>query len=231
MEEINNQFDNIKKVISQNIADSLQHHEYDISKLLVKLEIIDICQRNIQNNCIDVFKEVQNDLLNSVIFLTQAFYRNSYMCLRSAMELSLSFIYYTDRNYEFLLWKNNYIDMSWTKISSQDNGILCDKYLQLFCSDTLNTTKLIDDVEKCYHDCSEYVHGKYQFMQSINNIGIKYETNHFTKCFDQIIFVCDCIITLMFIRFGKELKYNFLLEDFSDHWKGLLRKYGVNINE
>lgn len=231
MSGIKVQFDNIAKIITRNINDSISDNEHSISQLLIKLEILDICQKEISNNCIAVFNEVQNDLLNGVVFLTQAFYRNSYICLRSAMELALSFIYYTDRNYEFLLWKNNFIDMTWAKLSNSENGVLSGRYLQLFCDDSLIVTELNKDISKCYHECSEYVHGKYQFMQSINKVEIKYDNCSFLKCYKQINLVCDCIITMMFIRFGKELNYYVKLEDYADYWKGLLRKYGVNINE
>ena len=79
-----------------------------------------------------VLKEVCYDLLSSLYIAAQGMYRNAYICLRSALELGMSFIYFIDRNYEYLLWKANDYDMKWSTLKDNENGLLSKKYLSLF---------------------------------------------------------------------------------------------------
>ena len=231
MTELKEKFDNVFVAIKKNVDDSINDNQEDISKLLIKLEIIKKCQNNLTSNCIEVLEEVENDLLNGILFMTQAFYRNAFKCLRSAMELALSFIYYTDRNYEFLLWRHNYIDMTWNKLIDTENGVMSKKYLQLFFDGELNIEELSKDIKKCYHECSEYVHGKYSFMQSINEVNVKYSQKYLNQYIQKANEVFDCIIVLLFIRFGRLVNYKQTFEEYKDYWKGPIRKYGGNINE
>ena len=231
MTGLKEEFDNVFIAIKKNVDDSIINNKEEISKLLVKLEIIKKCQDNLTSNCVEVIEEVENDLLNGILFMTQAFYRNSFMCLRSAMELGLSFIYYTDRNYEFLLWKHNCIDMTWSKLIDSENGVMSKKYLQLFCNRDLKVEDLSNDIKKCYHKCSEYVHGKYNFMQSINEINIKYSKKLSNEYIEKANEVFDYIIVLLFIRFGKSNNYKEKLNEYIEYWKGPIRKYGGSFNE
>lgn len=225
-QEIRKQFKRINDVIGKNIEDTLEQHHSDLSKLLLKLEMIQKLQRSIDSSCIEVLEEVENDLLNSVIFMTQSFYRNSMMCLRSAVELTLSFIYYTDRNYEFMLWKNNNFDMTWKKLTDVENGVLSKTYLSLFIEGELKVDELSEKIKKCYHECSEYVHGKYGYMQSINEVELKYEELFVNEYLKQANEVIECIILFLFIRFGKEFNFKEVADDMISYWKPLLKKYG-----
>lgn len=165
MEELKKIFSDINVTINKNIKDTIENHNSETGKLLLKVELIQQLGNIICSSCLEVLEEVENDLLNSIIFMTQSFYRNSMMCLRSAIELSLSFIYYHDRNYEFLLWKNNRMDMTWAKLFDSDSSVISQKYLSLFISGNLKIDELKETVKKHYHECSEYVHGKYNIYK------------------------------------------------------------------
>lgn len=226
MEELKSVFSDINKIIDKNVNDTIEKHNSEIGKLLLKMELVQQFRNIVQSSCLDVLKEVENDLLNSVIFMTQSFYRNSMMCLRSAIELSLSFIYYHDRNYEFLMWKNNRTDMTWSNLFDSERGVISKNYLGLFISGELKIDELKETIKRHYHECSEYVHGKYEYMQSINEIRIKYNTQAVKEYFEHANGVTDILILLMFIRFGEEYNLKKIVDDKISIWNPIVKKYG-----
>lgn len=228
MHEIKELFININQAMGRNVIDTVAAHNNEIGKLLLKIELIQQAGDIINSSCNEVIREVQNDIINSMIFMSQAFYRNSMMCLRSALELSLSYVYYHDHNYEYILWKNNKVDMSWAKLFSDVEGIVNKQYLCLFISGQLKIEELREKIKECYHDCSEYVHGKYMYMQSINEMKITYDGEAVREYFDQVNSVADIMILLLFIRFGKERDLYKKLVDKVDIWNPIIKKYGGN---
>lgn len=225
MDEIKELFMNINQTTENNVVNTVNVHNNEIGKLLLKVELIQQAGDIINSSCNKVLREVVNDITNSLIFMTQAFYRNSMMCLRSAIELSLSYVYYHDHNYEYILWKNNKVDMSWAKLFA-DEGIVNKQYLSLFISGQLKINEFRNKIKECYHKCSEYVHGKYMYMQSIKEMKITYDEEAVREYFNQINSVADITILLLFIRFGKEYDLYSNLVDKVDIWNPIIKKYG-----
>ncbi|MDE6312723.1 MAG: hypothetical protein K2M46_03750 [Lachnospiraceae bacterium] len=226
MKELKKVFEDINEVIDKNVNETIEKHNVETGKLLLKMELVQQLGSAIKSSCLEVLNEVENDVLNSIVFMSQSFYRNSMMCLRSAMELSLSFIYYHDRNYEFLLWKNNRMDMTWSKLFDSDNSIISQKYLNLFISGNLKIDELRETIRKHYHECSEYVHGKYEYMQSINEMKIEYAAEAVKEYFEQANGVIDILILLLFIRFGEECNLRTLADDKIGIWNPIIKRYG-----
>lgn len=225
MDEIKELFMNINQTTENNVVNTVNVHNNEIGKLLLKVELIQQAGDIINSSCNKVLREVVNDITNSLIFMTQAFYRNSMMCLRSAIELSLSYVYYHDHNYEYILWKNNKVDMSWAKLFA-DEGIVNKQYLSLFISGQLKINEFRNKIKEYYHKCSEYVHGKYMYMQSIKEMKITYDEEAVREYFNQINSVADITILLLFIRFGKEYDLYSNLVDKVDIWNPIIKKYG-----
>lgn len=219
-------FADINKKIEKNINETISAHNIAIGKLLLKIEVIQQAGNIVKSNCNAVIEEVENDITNSIIFMAQAFYRNSMMCLRSALELSLSYIYYHDHNHEYILWKNNRFDMSWAKLFSSDTGVINSHYLDLFISGQLKIDELREKIKNSYHSCSEYVHGKYMYMQSINEVNIIYEKKAVEEYFEQANNITDIMILLLFIRFGREYDLRKELDDTVGIWNPIIKKYG-----
>jgi hypothetical protein len=226
MNGLNELFININHEIEKNVDDTVNAHNNEIGKLLLKIEVIQQAGNMVNSGCNEVIKEVENDITNSIIFMAQAFYRNSMMCLRSAIELSLSYIYFHDHNYEYLLWKNNKVDMSWAKLFDGAESVVNKQYLSLFISGELKVEELRDKIKKCYHSCSEYVHGKYMYMQSINEMKITYAEEAVREYFEQVNSVADIMILLMFVRFGRDYDLYKKLDDKIDIWNPIVKKYG-----
>lgn len=154
-----------------------------------------------------IMKEVCHDLISSVYMASNGMYRNAYICLRSAIELALAVLYFLDHNFDFLLWQQNQYDVKWAVLNNREQGVLSNKYFNLFSETSADFTSFIEKVEKIYHNCSEYVHGKFSFMQTnFMNTAIKYDASIF-KLWSEDWFDEVKVITLLFsIRLCKRVK-------------------------
>jgi len=187
--------------LSENALRSFTENTTIFSEMMLALEMLNHWEMNLSNiEQIAVLKEVCYDALSSLYISSQGMYRNAYISLRSALELGLSFIYFVDRNYEYLLWKVNDYDMKWSTIKDENNGILSKKYLSLFLKDT-NLEELIEGVKDAYRSCSEYVHGKFQYMHTIKGENILYEQDKFVAWSEMFLEVVKLINVMLVIRF------------------------------
>ncbi|WP_342557221.1 hypothetical protein [Lysinibacillus sp. FSL P4-0201] len=203
-------FLDIKKVIeksaeslTENTMKTVDNHGELYAEMLHYLEML-----NLWSNKLDsyepkaVLKEVCYDLLSSLYIAAQGMYRNAYICLRSALELGMSFIYFIDRNYEYLLWKANDYDMKWSTLKDNENGLLSKKYLSLFLGD-FQVDSLIENFKSVYRECSEYVHGKYKYMHTIEAQKIHYQKDKIELWSAMFIDIVKLLNILFTIRFNE----------------------------
>lgn len=152
-----------------------------------------------------VFDEVRNDLLNSLIFCFQGYYRHSNICLRSSLELTLSYLYYTDNQYDFILWKNDCIDMTWTKLTNSEQGFLNPRFLNLVFGSEIDIKCCVTKIQEMYHLTSQYVHGKYDYMQQRLSDGLVYSEKLLERYFITAETIIEIEIVLIYIRFHNDI--------------------------
>lgn len=151
-----------------------------------------------------ILKEVVYDLLSSVYISTNGMYRNAYSSLRSAIELGIGFVYFTDHNYDFLKWKQNKFDLSWSLLNSESEGVLNKSYLTLFFSE-FNYEPYIQKVKELYRECSEFTHGKFNYMQTIESSKIAFDKSKFIEWAKMYVEVIQNLIIILRVRFSNEL--------------------------
>lgn len=179
-----------------------------------------------------VLKEVVYDLLSSVYISTNGMYRNAYSSLRSAIELGIGFVYFTDHNYDFCKWKLNKFDLSWFLLNSESQGVLNKSYLTLFYPQ-IKYEPYIEKVNKLYRECSEFTHGKFNYMQTIENSKITFDRSKFTKWAKIYVEVIQLLIILLRVRFKNELAL-FEQEDTIDFMNDIFKNLNhkeLKINE
>ncbi|MCK9859044.1 hypothetical protein [Paenibacillus sp. ATY16] len=187
--------------LSENALMSFNDNSDIFSEMMLALEMLNHWEMNlidIEQNV--VLKEVCYDMLSSLYISAQGMYRNAYICLRSALELGLSFIYFVDRNYEYLLWKVNDYDMRWSTLKDENTGVLSKKYLSLFLGE-YDVQELVESVKAAYRMCSEYVHGKFQYMHTMEGEKILYQHEKFVTWSSMFLEVAKIMNTLLVIRF------------------------------
>ena len=219
---------NAIKSLTENFQYSISQTQREINASIVRLDIINTISSVINGSPIsEVLHEVQNDLLNSLIFCLQCYYRPANICLRSAIELLLSFLYYYDNRYDFILWRNDKIDMSWTKLTDSERGVFNEQFLSLVYGKTLNVTTLADDIKRLYHATSQFVHGKYDFMQRVITDNVKYSEKQVKDFFAIRKEIEELSCILLYIRLHDILDSNLDPETILE-LKRLTKKYEVN---
>ena len=152
-----------------------------------------------------VFDEVRSDLLSSLIFCFEGYYRHSNICLRSSLELTLSYLYFSDNLYDFVLWKNDCIDMTWTKLVDSEKGFFNPKFLNIVFGDEISIESLVEKIRQMYHSTSQYVHGKYEYMQQQLGDKLEYSEELVDRYFSTAKTIVELEIVLVYIRFHSEI--------------------------
>lgn len=201
--------------LKDNIISTESKQRIHLNNCIAELHVIDdISKKCIYNaEAISVLNEAQNDLLNSLIFSCQGFYRNAYICLRSSLELTLSFIFYYDHNFDYILWKSDLLDMTWTRLTDIDKGVFNKYFYQLIFKRSVNLDSIINNIKEIYHQCSQSVHGKYDYMQTTISPCIKYDDLsicNFLDLFDKTI---EIIKVVLYLRFKEIIEKNLDYDD------------------
>ncbi|MGW8423984.1 hypothetical protein ACWGJQ_00580 [Peribacillus simplex] len=191
------------EALTENTIKTVDNHGELYAEMLHYLEMLNLWSSKLEvydSNV--VLKEVCYDLLSSLNIAAQGMYRNAYICLRSALELGMSFIYFMDRNYEYLLWKVNDYDMKWSTLKDNEKGLLSKKYFSLFLGEDFQVDDLIEKFKSVYRECSEYVHGKYKYMHTIEEQKIHYQKDKIELWAAMFIDIVKLLNILFTIRFN-----------------------------
>ena len=226
---VNDAIIQIADVLRDNIRISEEKQKTNIANCYKELQIIEEISTLIHpnnNDVLSVFSEAENDLLNSIVFSCQGFYRNAFMCLRSSIELMFSFIYYYDRNYEYVLWKSDYINTQWYTITDIDKGVYNKEFYKIIWRREINLSEFSKKVADAYHKCSQSVHGKYGYMQTVTYSSVKYDDESFQRFIKQFDETTEIIKIILYLRFKQELDKN-LDQDELNQLDVLIRKYEV----
>lgn len=151
--------------LDDNVSMSIKENDKKLDRVFLNIEIVEEIVEQIDSEPQVILREVIHDLISSLYSGLQALYRNSYISLRSGIELSLGYVYFLDHNYDYLFWKQDKYDVKWSVLESEEVGVLSKKYLSLFSEDDFNA--LFISCREIYRECSQFVHGKYQYMHTM----------------------------------------------------------------
>ncbi|WP_366923615.1 hypothetical protein MFMK1_000521 [Metallumcola ferriviriculae] len=218
----------LMKLTSQDLTKNIELHVHDcparISLMISRPNLLDYWSDILTDLSTNIIlKEIGYDLLSSIYISTNGMYRNAYISLRSAVELGISFFYFTDHNYHFLQWKRNVFDMTWSRLVDVDKGVLSNKYLSLF-NEAFNTELFIETVKEIYRNCSEYVHGKYEYMHSIGTQRITYDKAKFMQWSTIFLRTVELLLILLSVRFTE--KINDLNQDHKETMNEIYKNLG-----
>lgn len=205
-----------KNKLDDNISKSIKENEKKISEIILNIEIIEEITNHIDNDIQIILNEIIHDLISGLYSGLQALYRNAYISLRSGIELSLTYVYFLDHNYEYLFWKQDKYDVKWSVLENGETGVLNKKYLALFCDDEFEN--LFSLCRKVYRDCSQFVHGKYEYMHTVKHHIIDYDKNTLVELLNMIYDLSNIVIALLLIRHS-----NFDL-DIDETYKSIIEK-------
>lgn len=186
--------------LDDNVSMSIKENDKKLDRVFLNIEIVEEIVEQIDSEPQVILREVIHDLISSLYSGLQALYRNSYISLRSGIELSLGYVYFLDHNYDYLFWKQDKYDVKWSVLESEEVGVLSKKYLSLFSEDDFNA--LFISCREIYRECSQFVHGKYQYMHTVKHQSVKYDKKTFDEFLNMLFKSTNVLIALLLIRHG-----------------------------
>ena len=223
----NEALNEVINVLKTNFINSQAQKQSETNEMINSLELMELIYNSIPESATKtVFMEARSDLMNSMIFCFQGFYRQANICLRSSIELIISFLYYYDNQYDFVLWKNDCIDMTWSQLTNKDKGVFNSKFLSIVFESPLSIDKCLSEIQRMYHLTSQYVHGKYEYMQQRLSDKIVYSESLINDFFASSKIIIELEITLLYIRFIKYITKKLDSTEVSN-LNTLLKKYEV----
>ena len=225
---VNEELIQVADILKENVSDTEKEQKQSINHCIAELHLLDdICQCIPESDTLSVLDEAQNDLFNSIIFACQGFYRNAHICLRSSLELTFNFIYYYDHHYDYVLWKKDYIDTKWSELMAPETWNLNSKFYSIVLdrdTTTINFDKYIARIKSLYHSSSQFVHGKYEYMQTKLSHDNKYDSHLFKSYFDQFNGITELLKAILYLRFMNEINID---PDETKELDKILKKFEV----
>lgn len=133
----------------------------------------------------EIIETVSAQLESSNYSLIIGLYRQAFSSMRLALEMGLAAIYFSSNKLEMQEWLDNSIDIKWSKLIDEENGVLSSRFVNAFF------VEIKGDVKKyrkkaifIYRKLSEYVHGNNETWKE-DSIKIAYNE----ECFDKY---CEC---------------------------------------
>lgn len=130
-------------------------------------------------------------------------YRQAFSSLRLALELGLGAIYFSSNKVELHEWLEGRIDIKWSRLVDEDNGVLSKRFINAFFADLADQT---DTYRKnsiaVYRKLSEYVHGNNEtWIQSGVKVSYKEELlENYCSYYNR---VCEVLLFAAFCRYAK----------------------------
>lgn len=203
---------NIGQSMNKNLEETTNDNKRRLYDLHCKIEEIREIKKKLddyEESC--MLDEVIYDLISSKYLACTGLYRTAYLNLRSALELGMGFLYFIDRRYLYLQWKKNLYDIKWSELTEPKLGVVTCNYIITFNEqlEQGDMTELIDAIKDSYRTCSEYVHGKFSYMQVKSSNEIKYNIESYEKWEQQAFKIVKLLKRFLDIRFKnyKESKY------------------------
>ncbi|MET8860582.1 hypothetical protein [Streptomyces sp. NPDC004579] len=105
-------------------------------------------------------RSAHQDLGIALYSAMSGLYRQSFASLRSFLEVTTGAVYLSSLEFKRRQWVSGKLDLSWSSIVSNEEGIYSSSFLNEFCPEALpERTQAISDLKKSYRRCSEYIHG------------------------------------------------------------------------
>lgn len=143
-----------------------------------------------------MFEEIFIDLVQSISACLHGQYRLSYQSLRSALELSVAVVYFSDHLVEFKQWQNDDWDFRFSLISE----VLSESYSKAL---GVESPPAEAPIKESYRFLSQFVHGKYGYMTAAKDGPIlHYEVDRSMEFIEVFTQVFQCIINILNYRFG-----------------------------
>lgn len=118
----------------------------------------------------DILRTAVQEYQRGLLALAQGQYRQAFMALRTLLESGLATVGFSGSEFDFRTWMRGERDINWNSLIDTDNGIFTKRFVLAFFDDE----SVVDEAKhyralaaKVYRECSEYIHGNADTIQTI----------------------------------------------------------------
>ncbi|MFG1481479.1 hypothetical protein ABMA79_07690 [Halobacteriovorax sp. HFRX-2_2] len=206
--------DELKSITQQSLdqlgnKSSIPNHYSDLMYYL-ETNTTDPIEKN-------MIKNAAHQLQLSNICLLSGLYRQAFSSLRLTFEISLGSIFLSLFKLDQLAWVNNKHDISWSRMTSEEDGLFSKKFIELHSPGIeAERDRLFKKANKTYRELSEYVHGNNKTWTT-KDPALKLNLTEIDSYYTLTESVAEIFITTWFIKNYKEIDSdNFEYEKFQE---------------
>ena len=170
MQEYVNEYKNINSGFANIISESLKTDNVQVHAKAASF--IDDFQQWIEllgdSYEVILYKEALSEYRSMLLFWCMGLYKHAFISLRSYFEETLFGVQLSANEWKFRLWKNGSLDLYWSQITNENDGIFSSKFVDafspLFCKEATGMRRIAIEV---YRECSEFIHNNYGATTSL----------------------------------------------------------------
>ncbi|HEY1212655.1 MAG TPA: hypothetical protein VGE93_03385 [Bryobacteraceae bacterium] len=164
-------------------------------------------------------------------------YRQAFASLRSFLEVTVGATYLSAFEFKRRQWVSGKVDISWSAISSPDDGLYSVSFLREFCTEAISEREeMLNSLRQAYRRCSEYIHGNIPTSQLLPT-EISYRDDITKEWLTVADSTLTAIIHCLMVRYYKDLPptqrgaVEGSLEDHFSHLVSVRKLLGLPVEE
>lgn len=115
-----------------------------------------------------ILRSAHNECVTANLFCSLGLYKQAMISLRLCLEHCLHAIQLSANDFQFRRWKAGQVDMQWASIVSPDDGLFSKAFIKAYAPEFVERSAELHSIAKnVYRECSEYVHGNYDKLNSL----------------------------------------------------------------
>lgn len=216
MQEYVNEYKNINSgfanIISESLkTDNVQVHAKAASFIDDFQQWIELLEGSYE---VILYKEALSEYRSMLLFWCMGLYKHAFISLRSYFEATLFGVQLSANEWKFRLWKNESLDLYWSQITNENDGIFSAKFVDafspLFCKEAIGMRKIAIEV---YRECSEFIHNNYGATTSLPDVT-QFDQKIFSLIADKVESINQVIIFVLTMRYMERIQEEEKISDF-----------------
>ncbi|QXE36672.1 hypothetical protein KQY30_23100 [Streptomyces sp. GMY02] len=132
-------------------------------------------------------------------------YRQAFSSLRSFLEVTVGATYLSSLEFKRRQWVSGILDISWSSITSKDDGLYSTPFLKEFCPEAIEEREeMHEKLRQAYRRCSEYIHGNVSTSQLLPT-NISYREDIAKEWLSVATSTLTAVIHCLMVRYYKDL--------------------------
>lgn len=163
-----------------------------------------------------IYKEALSEYQSMLLFWCMGLYKHAFISLRSYFEATMFGIQLSTNELNFRLWKSETLDLYWSQIMDDNEGIFSKKFVQafepLFADEAYGMKEI---AKRVYRECSEFIHNNYG-ATSLLPKATQFNQAIFELLADKVESINQVIIFALTMRYVEDIIERDKLSEFEE---------------